>query len=111
MNYAVFNYTTIVPTLINSKDKAAPFQQFMFHNNVIDTINPLNWQKSQADRLDYDTIKVAIQLLTTASIAGVERIFSSFGLVHSDLHNRLGISKAGNRVFLYKVLNQNQLED
>jgi len=54
-----------------------------------------------------DTISVANQLLTaTASSAGVERVFSSFGLVHSKLRNGLGVEKAGKLVFLFKLLNK-----
>ena len=46
------------------------------------------------------------QLFTArASSAGIERVFSTFGLVHSKLRNRLGTQKAGKLVFMYKVLN------
>ena len=46
------------------------------------------------------------QLFTArASTSGIERIFSTFGLVHSKLCNRLQIQKAGKLVFLYKFLN------
>jgi len=45
-------------------------------------------------------VSIAKQLLTaTRSSAGVERIFSSFGLVHSKLRNRLGIVEAENWCF------------
>jgi hypothetical protein len=54
-------------------------------------------------------VSVAKQLLTaTGSSAGVERVFSSFGLVHSKLRNRLGIAKAGKLVFLFKLLNKSR---
>ena len=49
------------------------------------------------------------QLLgAVASSAGVERVFSSFGLVHSKIRNRLGVTKAGKLVFIYKVVNSRQ---
>ena len=113
MNYAVSNYSKIVSILINFNTKSTLFQHFMFDSNVIGTVTPLNCWKSQSERVDnWKESKSQIQLLTTfASSAGVERFFSSFGLVHCDLHNRLGISKSGKLVFLYKVLNKNQLED
>ena len=48
-------------------------------------------------------IKLCRQLLVAvASSAGVERVFSSFGLVHSK------ITKAGKLVFIYKVVNSRQ---
>jgi len=60
----------------------------MFQLNVIENVKPLDWWKSQADRLSQETIFVANQLLTaTASSAGIERVFSSFGIVHSNLRN------------------------
>jgi len=47
--------------------------------------------------------------ITYCSFTGVERVFSSFGLVHSKLRNRLGIEKAGILVFLIKFLNRKPL--
>ena len=44
-------------------------------------------------------------MTAVASSAGVERVFSSFGFVHSKVRNRLGIEKAGKLVFMYKLLN------
>ena len=40
-----------------------------------------------------------------SSSAGVERVFSTFGLVHSKIRNRLGTEKAGKLVFIFKLLN------
>jgi len=36
--------------------------------------------------------------------------FSSFGLVHSRLRNRLGVAKAGKLVFLFKLPNRKPLD-
>jgi len=83
----------------------------MFADSVVTDVQPLVWWKAQAGRLHLDTISVANQLLTaTASSAGVERVFSSFGLVHSKLCNRLGVEKAGKLVFLFKLLNKKPLD-
>ena len=107
MEHASTKYNAILSDLVNFKAEAPPFQRFMFQENVIQTFSPLDWWKSQADRLNPETNKAVIQLLTaTASSAGVERVFSSFGLVHSNLRNRLGIEKAGTLVFLFKLLNK-----
>lgn len=49
----------------------------------------------------------AVQLTNeTASSAGVERVFASFGLVHSKLRSRRRVEKAGQLVFLYKMFNK-----
>lgn len=42
----------------------------------------------------------------SASSAGVERIFSSYGLVHSKLRHRLGIQKSSKLVSIFKSLNK-----
>ena len=39
------------------------------------------------------------------SSAGLERIFSSMGFVHSDLRNRLAPEKVGKLAFCLRVLN------
>ncbi len=44
-------------------------------------------------------------MIAKASSAGVERVFSSFGLVQSKLRNRLGNEKAGKLVYLFKQFN------
>ena len=73
MEHASTKYSEIIPNLVNFKAKAPPFPQFMFQENVIQTVSPLDWWKSQADRLNQKTNEAVIQLLTaTASSAGVE---------------------------------------
>ena len=39
-----------------------------------------------------------------ASSASIERIFSNFAFVHTKVRNRLGIEKASNLVFCYRML-------
>ena len=110
MDFAVKQHATVVPDLVNYKAKASPFQSFMFQLNILENVKPLDWWKSQADRLNQETLSVVYQLLTaTASPAGVERVFSSFSLVHSNLCNRLRIEKAGKLVFLFKLMNKKPL--
>lgn len=107
MDWATAEHENIIPDLINFKAEAGPFPKFLFKDNVVQTVKPVDWWMSHTDRLHADTSKVVLQLLTaTASSAGVERVFSSFGLVHSNLRNRLGIEKAGKLVFLFKLLNK-----
>ena len=49
-------------------------------------------------------LSVCYQLFSAT--AGLERIFSSYGLVHSKLRNKLGNNKAAKLTFLFKHLNQ-----
>lgn len=51
---------------------------------------------------------LSMQLHTAvASSAGIERLFSTFGLVHSKLRNRLGTEKASKLVSIIRTLNSN----
>ena len=110
MDWATAEHENIIPDLINFKAQAGPFPTFLFKDNVVQTVKPVDWWMSLTDRLHADTRKVVLQLLTaTASFAGVERMFSSFGLVHSNLRNRLEIEKAGKLAFLFKLLNKTPL--
>ena len=87
------NILKILPDLVNFNFKAvaSPFQRFMFLEKVIQTVQPVDWWKSQVNHLHKDTTTAVNQLLTaTASSAGLES-FSSFSLVHSDFHSQLEI--------------------
>ena len=79
----------------------------MFKPKVLNLVSPLCWQTSHF--LHKETIDLITQLLTAvASSAGVERVFSIFGLVHSDLRNRLRTEKASKLVFICKMLNNKE---
>ena len=50
-------------------------------------------------------VELMIQLHSTCvSSASIERIFSSFGLIHNKIRNRLGVEKAAKLVFCYRML-------
>ncbi len=67
----------------------------MFTPVVLKKTDPLAWWQSQKSELDEHILSLVDQLLTArASTAGIERIFSAFGLVHSKLRNRLQTKKA-----------------
>ena len=77
---------------------------YMFRPAVLTS---LEWWKSQEkDIQDKIILDIVERLLTSvASSAGVERAFSTFGVVHSKLRNQLGIEKAAKLFFLYKNFN------
>ena len=97
----------IRPPLKPALAKSKPFKPFMFTEELIQTISPITWWYSQSSHLDSKTmITLCRQILGgVASSAGIGRIFSTFGFVHSKVRNRLGIAKAGKLVFIHKLLN------
>ncbi|XP_073493834.1 uncharacterized protein [Phyllobates terribilis] len=111
MTWVSSNHPSLMPTIINFRAKGEPFKKYMFAEDILRKVTPVNWWKS-LKRLDLETVQVMISLLTAvASSAGVERIFSSFGLIHSKLRNRLGPNKAGKLVLLFQIMNRNKEED
>ncbi|XP_073436454.1 uncharacterized protein [Dendrobates tinctorius] len=111
MTWVSSNHPSLMPTIINFRAKGESFKKYMFAEDILMKVTPVNWWKS-LKRLDLETVQVMISLLTAvASSAGVERIFSSFGLIHSKLRNRLGPNKAGKLVFLFQIMNRNKEED
>ena len=66
----------------------------MFMPEILKNTDHLDWWKNQEFMLDKKHL-----------VSGIETIFSTFGLVHSKLRNRLHIEKAAKLVFLYKLLN------
>ncbi|XP_073503756.1 uncharacterized protein [Phyllobates terribilis] len=111
MTWVSSNHPSLMPTIINFRAKGEPFKKYMFAEDILRKVTPVNWWKS-LKRLDLETVQVMISLLTAvASSAGVERIFSSFGLIHSKLRNRLGPNKAGKLVFLFQIMNRNKEEE
>ena len=100
------NKPGLLGDVLNLRAKAQPFSKFMFENDTIGKMKPIDWWRSQ-DKLSPELTELAEQLLITcASSAEVERIFSTFGIVFTKLRNRLGIEKAHKLVFLFKILNR-----
>jgi hAT family C-terminal dimerisation region len=89
------------------RGKSHPFLEFEFSSDVTAKLSAVQWWRSHRDDIDGEVLATIVRLLTAvASSAGVERVFSSYGLVHSKLRNRLGTEKAAKLVFLFKAINQ-----
>jgi len=108
LEYANTKYPHMMPTVMKSQGHSKPFLEFHFGHDVIHPClqpnggDPTN--KPLSD--DPEILNSILQLLTSvSSSAGVERVFSSYGLVQSKLRNQLGTDKTSKLVFLYKFLN------
>ena len=67
----------------------------MFMPEILKNTDHFDWWKNQEFMLDKKHL-----------VSGIETIFSTFGLVHSKLRNRLYIEKSRKTCFfLYKLLN------
>ena len=73
-------------------------------------MSSLEWWNS-LDLVDDSEKKIIQRLLTAVAFSfGVERIFSTFGLVQSKLRNKLGTDKAAKLVFLFKEYNGKKIK-
>lgn len=105
MEFASKRCTNGMPQILSFKAQVEPFSRYLFSEDVLDKTHPLIWWKS-IDSLAPQLLDLVTMLFSAvASSAGVERIFSTFGLVQSDIRNRLGTEKAGKLTFIYKMLN------
>lgn len=95
--------------IVKFQSRSSPFQEALFTPQLTNEVAAYDWwksQKTEIEKISSNAFPAIEQLLTAkASSASVERIFSSFGLVHSKLRNRLGTEKASKLVFLFKVFN------
>lgn len=104
--------SSFVPFVMALMSKESPFPKYFFGDHFRLT-PPITWWKSvpvlDSDWPDKNAYLDLCEQLHTAvaSTAGIKRIFSSFGLVQSDLRNRLGNQKASKLVFIFKYINQN----
>ena len=82
------------------------FGKHMFKESATDNVSPLVWWECIAKSINPKTLNLVEQLHTAiASSAGLERLFSTFGLVHSKIRNRLGVEKSAKLVAVFKTLN------
>ena len=89
----------LIPVLMNLRARSKPFNRnYLFTDYILKTVSCSSWWKS----VDHCKISLHTNIVDTicglqtaiASSASVERVltaYSSFGLVHSKLRNRLGV--------------------
>lgn len=97
------------PSLLKCKE--SPFEDFMFSGSF-SKLKPVQWYKCvavESDNVDlkrFVTLAQSILVLPSSS-AGIERIFSNFSVIHSDLRNRLEPEKVAKLVACYRALRDN----
>jgi len=107
MEYAREKWPSLIPLIIKFKAQTPPCQSFKFDANVLKSVSSIEWWMANKSAVDEESMKGLKQLFSAvASSEGVERVFSSYGIVHSKLRNRLGTETAAMLVFLFKLLNK-----
>lgn len=82
----------------------------MFSDEIMKNVNGIQWWLAQKDEPEIETQVWILKsfLCAVASSASVERVFSTFSFVHSDIRNKLDLEKSGKLEFLYKYCNYNE---
>ena len=86
LDSAAAEFPNLLPILLRFHGKLSPYNQVLMQDCVISNMNDIEWWISTFSLTEIDpAAQISIKQLMTAvaSSAGVERIFSSFGLVHS----------------------------
>lgn len=92
--------------IIKYNAQCPPFSQYLFTPDAFRELKPIVWWISLPNKIHPSTLQLAKQLHgAVVSSAGLERLFSSFGYVHSKTRNRLGVAKAAKLVSTFRLLN------
>ena len=92
----------MLATIMQFKVQERPFNAHYFE--AASSISPAAWWKLIP--IDPDLSEIIRRIIACSpSTAPLERLFSSFGIIHTNVRNRLGVEKAGKLVFCFKVLN------
>lgn len=109
LDYVNIYHPAILPEIIQFQAQASPFSKYLFNELTIQNVTPLTWWTSMQKRITPELFNLTQKMYSAvASSAGLERLFSSFGLVHSKLRNKLGVEKASKVVSIFKCLNSNK---
>jgi len=94
-----------VAMLISYQTEAAPFPPSFFLDASI-SMNPTTWWKVvEKCGVPHDFVELALKLLSVpVSSTSIERIFSSFGGIHTKIPNQLGNEKTAKLVFCHRIL-------
>jgi hypothetical protein len=115
-NWIIGRKPELLPFVIGFHDDGELYPRSFFAPQVVAKLDPVGWWKSMKRATKVQDIQELADVMThllscPASSASVERVFSSFGLVHTKLRNRLGVERAAKLVFCYRMLRGNITTD
>ncbi|EZA58857.1 hypothetical protein X777_01032 [Ooceraea biroi] len=107
MEYVNSYHPAAMPDVMSYRAKTFPFKNYLFSEESIKNVQPITWWLALKNNVNIVTFDLVTQLHTAiASSAGIDRLFSAFGLVHTKLKNRLDVEKAAKLVTILKALNK-----
>lgn len=110
LEYAAAYHPEAMPFIILYQAQSSPFRKYLFSTQNMNHVHPVSWWYALRSSINNAMLDLSMQLHTAvASSAGIERLFSTFGLIHSKIRNRLGTEKASKLVSIMRTLNSNSL--
>ncbi|KYM98418.1 hypothetical protein ALC62_10871, partial [Cyphomyrmex costatus] len=111
LEYASSRYPEAMPFIIQYQAKSSPFREYLFSTENIENVSPISWWHSLQNSMNNVMFDLSMQVHTAvASSADIEKLFSTFGFIHSKVRNRLGIEKASKLVTIIKSLKSKNSE-
>ncbi|CAI6375915.1 unnamed protein product [Macrosiphum euphorbiae] len=96
LQYVYSYHPNVLAEIINYQAQCATFKPYLFNSDTVNNISPMAWWSALFKRklISNDLNTLTMQLFTAVcSSAGIERLFSSVGLIHSKFKNKLGRRK------------------
>lgn len=115
-NWIAHRRPELLPSVIRFSGQDELYPCSFFSPQVVAKLDAVTWWKNLKRVSKHNDIQeladVVIHLHSCpASSASVERVFSSFGIVHNKLRNRLGVERAAKLVFCYRMLRGSVSDD
>lgn len=107
LNFVNMYHHEIMTEIIKFQARSFPFKEYLFSESAVKNIKPLTWWLALKNTISHEMLEVVTKLFTAvASSAGIERIFSTYGLVHSKIRNMLEVEKSSKLGAIFKSLNK-----
>jgi len=115
-NWITHRRPELLPFVICFSEDSEFYPSSFFAQQVVSKLDPANWWRNLKRSTKIPEIQELADIMAhilscPSSSASVERIFSSFGLVHTKLRNRLDVQRAAKLVFCYRMLRGNIADD
>jgi len=106
----------LLPSVICLSEGDELYPCSFFSPQVVAKLDAASWCKNLKRASKNNEIQELADTMThlhscPASSASVERVFSSFGIVHNKLRNRLGVERAAKLVFCCRMLRGSICDD
>lgn len=107
LEYARCYYSDAMADIIQFRGQTYPFEEYLFDSKTLEKVSAYTWWRQLRNDISTEMYDLVEMLFTAAaSSAGLERLFSTYGMVQSNLRNRLGMQKCAKLVTVFRYYNR-----